>query len=608
MKGSRGSIKWKLMLLYAVLVVIVIIVIGIYMIGKIRRNLYQSRYQEMQYTAGRISDTVELAYGAGKQDLTEVFTKVVTGILTESGNREGLLLYLLSPQGEMLYSREGSLSPADLSSRTILGAVNGQESAELYVHEAVYDEETRIVGDYALPVFRGSEIWYILMLRQSLSDIQGTIRSNALIILMASLIAIAISSLLAYLLAVGIAHPLERLTRRTQEMARGNLDAAEEMTEKSGSSDEIEELETNFSYMAGELKRMLSEASSEKNKLETIFHHMADGLMVFDYDGKVAQCNPAATELIGKGIHGLSFGDIFPEESFEDFLHAPEGRIRQRTLELDGQSIRAEFAAYANEAGEAEGLIVVLQDVTEQHHVEEMQREFVANVSHELRTPITTVKSYVETILEGEIREEETLTGFLQVIDQESDRMTALIAELLELSRIDNRQVQLAMKRENLTEVLADCVRRYRIHADKKHQQLIMGADCPALPVRCDRARMEQVIGNILINAINYSADGAVITAWSTLNPEVHEGALHIQDTGMGIPYKEQRRIFERFYRIDKARSRSSGGTGLGLAIAKEMMEMHHGRIELDSVPGKGSTFHLILPLMDGEEAEDEEI
>ena len=250
---------------------------------------------------------------------------------------------------------------------------------------------------------------------------------------------------------------------------------------------------------------------------------------------------------------------------------------------------------------------MVLQDVTEQRRAEQMQREFVANVSHELRTPITTVKSYVETILDGNVREEEMLVAFLNVINKESDRMTSLIGELLELSRIDNRQVQLRMEEVDLTDLLTDCVRRYRISAQKKEQTMEMLPAGPSLLVECDRSRIEQVLRNILMNAVNYSPEGAHITAWSSLDAERQEGILHIKDTGMGIPYKEQKRIFERFYRIDKARSRISGGTGLGLAIAKEMMEMHHGRIELDSIPGKGSTFHLIFPLSIREEIDEEE-
>lgn len=607
MKKALGSIKWKLVLLYAVLVVCVILVSGIYIIGNIQQNLYKSRYQEMKYTAGRITDTVDLAYTSSDQDLTEVFSKVVTGLLTEGGNEEGMRLYLLDESGALLYSRGEAIGAADLASRTVMGAAAGRESEELYVHQITENGIPRSVGDYAVPVMRGGALWYILFLRQPVADIELTMQNNTVIIVMASLLAIAVSALLAYFLASGISRPIQRLTRRTQELAKGNLEAAEELPPISGSADEIEELESNFSHMAEELSRMLSETSSEKNKLATIFHYMADGLVVYDVDGYVVQCNPAALELMGKGVQTERFGEAFPDEHFATLLYGQDGLIAQRMLELDDHYVKAEFAAYSDEDGAAEGLIVVLQDVTEQRRAEEMQREFVANVSHELRTPVTTVKSYVETILEGNIREEETLIPFLSVVNKESDRMASLITELLELSRIDSRQVRLRLEEVNVTELLSDCVRRYRIHADKKEQTMEMRPDCPQLSVQCDRSRIEQVLRNILMNAVVYSPPGAAITAWSSLDPKRREGALHIADTGMGIPYKEQKRIFERFYRVDKARSRSSGGTGLGLAIAKEIMEMHQGRIELDSIPGKGSTFHLIFKLPPQEETDDED-
>ncbi|MBQ7916531.1 MAG: HAMP domain-containing protein [Firmicutes bacterium] len=607
MKKTVGSIKWKLVLIYAVLVVCVILVIGIYIIGNIRQNLYRSRYQEMKYTAGRITDTMDLAYSSNEQNLAEVFSTVVTSLLTEGGNEEGLLMYLLDGEGELIYSRSGSISSVDKSSRTVLGAVAGKESEELYVHQIIENDVERSVGDYAVPVMRDGKVWYILLLRQSVTDIEENMVNNTMIIMMASLLAIGVSAFFAYFLAAGIARPIQRLTSKTKEMAKGDLEAVDEMPTISRSSDEIEELESNFGHMARELSRILSETSSEKNKLATIFDHMADGLVVYGMDGFIVQCNPAALELMGEEIEDEHFSQTFPEEHFAALLYSQEGTIAQRTLMRDDHTVRAEFAAYSNEAGASEGLIVVLQDVTEQHRAEEMQREFVANVSHELRTPITTVKSYVETILDGNIREEETLVPFLNVINKESDRMTALITELLELSRIDNRQVQLRMEVMNLTELLSDCVRRYRIHADKKQQTMEMKPDCPQVWALCDRSRIEQVLRNIIINAVIYSPEQAAITMWTTVDLKHNEGILHVKDTGMGIPHKEQKRVFERFYRIDKARSRSSGGTGLGLAIAKEMMEMHGGRIELDSTVGQGSIFHLVFPLTEREEMDEEE-
>ena len=603
---SRGSIKWKLMLLYAVLVVFVIAMIGTVIIGNIQRSLYSTRYSEMQYTAGRLADTVEIFYTDEEKTLTSVFTQVVSGVLTERGTGSGLLLYLLAPDRQLLYSRSGAPSASDLSSRTVLAAASGKESESLYVHNVVFtDGAERTVGDYAKPVYRNGQLWYILFLRLDMSDVQQTMHSNVMTVIMASLIAIAVTAFFAYLLAAGIARPIEKLTEQTQKMASGdlesisgNLETVSTETGKRGpAEDEIQELEKNFGIMASELARMFSEAGSEKSKLEAVFQHMADGLVVFDPEGNVEQCNEEAVGLAGAGIHNQTFRDIFPREDFNEILSSTVNRTETRMLTFSERLVRAVFASYRGEKDEPDGLIAVLQDVTEQQRAEEMQRDFVANVSHELRTPITTIKSYVETMLDGAVEDPEMGTQFLKVIDHESDRMTALITDLLELSRLDNRQVQLNLESMNFTDLLTDGIRRYSVIAAQKNQTLVMRPDCPRLPVLCDRSRMEQVVGNILANAINYSPEDTQITVWSSKDAARHEAVLHIQDKGVGIPYKEQKRVFERFYRIDKARSRSSGGTGLGLAIAKEMIELHKGRIELDSTPGKGSTFQVILPL-----------
>lgn len=218
-----------------------------------------------------------------------------------------------------------------------------------------------------------------------------------------------------------------------------------------------------------------------------------------------------------------------------------------------------------------------------------MQREFVANVSHELRTPVTTVKSYVETILEGNIREEETLIPFLTVINKESDRMTSLITELLELSRIDSRQVRLRMEDVNLTELLSDCVRRYRIHADKKEQTMEMRANGPAVNVKCDRARIEQVIRNLLMNAVVYSPPGASITVWSSLDPEKGEGALHIADTGMGIAYKEQKRILNDFTEWIKPGPVHLAGPGWGWQLRKKLWKCTRDGLNWTASLGKAA-------------------
>mgnify|MGYP002529654468 CR=1 FL=1 len=503
-------------------------------------------------------------------------------------------MYLLGADGELLYSRGEEMRTADRSSRAVLGAVSGQESQSLYVHQVEEDGEYKSVGDYAVPVFRDGEIWYIVLLRQSVTDIEETMQNNVMIILMASLLAIAVSAILAYILAAGIARPIQRLNRRTKELATGNLDAADDLPKHTGSADEIEELENNFGHMAQELSRILSETSSEKNKLETIFHYMADGLVVYDVNGYVVQCNPAALELMGKGIRNESFGEAFPKEHFAALLYSPSGTIAERMLELDGHAVRAEFAAYGNKDGASEGLIVVLQDVTEQRRAEAMQREFVANVSHELRTPITSVRSYAETLVETPGLPAETSVKFLNVILNESDRMTHIVDDLLTLSRFDSGYSQLNLTTFPFADVLEDSYQAIRIEAQRHDHTLILEGEQVLPTVRADRERVLQVIMNILSNAIKYTPVGSVIQI--SAYRKDHQVVVEVADNGPGIPDRAKAQVFEMFYTGQSRIADSHRSLGLGLPLCRAILTAHGGTLTLrDNIPN-GSVFSFALP------------
>ena len=242
-----------------------------------------------------------------------------------------------------------------------------------------------------------------------------------------------------------------------------------------------------------------------------------------------------------------------------------------------------------NGRGESEGVVVVMQDVTTQQKLDQMRKEFVANVSHELRTPLTTVKSYTETLIDGAIDDREIAIQFLSVMEKEADRMTTLVQDLLELSRIDNKQMQLDMRPLDLKEIVKETIEAQKIHIEKKGHRIIYEADeAMTYNMIGDSARIRQILHNILSNAIKYSIDPGTIHVKLYKNPNII--TLQVKDTGIGIAKPDLERIFERFFRVDKARSRSQGGTGLGLSIVKEMVELHHGKISITSKPGKGTT------------------
>ena len=253
-----------------------------------------------------------------------------------------------------------------------------------------------------------------------------------------------------------------------------------------------------------------------------------------------------------------------------------------------------QFDEYLNAKGEPDGLVVVIQDVTKQQKLDQMRKEFVANVSHELRTPLTTVKIYTETLIDGAIEDKENAMHFLSVMEKEADRMTALVQDLLELSRIDNKQIQLKFVLIELKDIIDEVVEAQQVHIKNKGHKLEINYDTKmSYFIKGDVFRIRQVLHNILSNAIKYTVEEGKITI--SMYKEDKQIIISVQDTGMGIPEEDLGRIFERFYRVDKARSRKLGGTGLGLSIARELMNLHGGDISITSKVGEGTKVNLIF-------------
>jgi two-component system sensor histidine kinase VicK len=259
------------------------------------------------------------------------------------------------------------------------------------------------------------------------------------------------------------------------------------------------------------------------------------------------------------------------------------------------KSIKVYFAVFTGETRKPEGVIAVLQDITEQQRLEEMRKEFVANVSHELRTPLTSIKSYSETLLDGALDDRETAEQFLAVINTEADRMTRLIRDLLQLSRLDNQQTQWNFEKMSLVELIKNTVERMKIEVDSRRQNIECFVVNEVPEIEGDYGRLEQVAFNIIGNAVKYTPEGGNITVYvGRMRNGVY---FKVADTGIGIPEENIDRIFERFYRVDKARSREMGGTGLGLSIAKEIVEAHNGTINIKSKVGVGTEVTVRLPV-----------
>ncbi|WP_312093747.1 ATP-binding protein, partial [Aminipila sp.] len=389
------------------------------------------------------------------------------------------------------------------------------------------------------------------------------------------------------------------VTRKAEQMAQG--DFSQEVCVKS--NDEIGRLADMFNLLRTQLDMTLFEMSSEKNKMETILKHMADGLIAVNLEGQIIHANPAAIRMLKvtpEEMDSQSYNTLIKQLNEELSLERLMEKCREGELsdvfEKSGCTYSIRFDWFKDEDGNDVGIIILLQDITQRQKLENMQMDFVANVSHELKTPLTTIKSYTETLLDGYVEEPETVNEFLEIIDNETDRMNRLVKDLLQLSRLDNNQEIFSRKEGNLISLLKAAVKKIELTAASKSQHLnCLFNEEERIPVDMDKDRIEQVILNVISNAIKYTGEGGRIDI-DALKME-KKAVVTVTDNGIGIPETEQSRVFERFFRVDKARSRALGGTGLGLAISKQIVEGHQGTIELQSKEGKGTKVIITLPL-----------
>ena len=447
------------------------------------------------------------------------------------------------------------------------------------------------IMDLAVPIQGGSEDYIVYVLDNK--DTVNALTSRLFSIILQSLVlGLGICVVLAFLLAQILIPPIRALTTGTRQVAAGEFSQSLDVT----SRDEIGMLTRNFNHMSQVLQSTISQVENERNKLSTLFLHMTDGVVAFGPTGQVIHHNPAASRMLSRSLSGEdSFDGIFGQEaSFEKLLTLKRSeylecqkRVGDRELEL----FMAPFSADKTGGG----VMVVIHDVTEQRKSEQTRREFVANVSHELRTPLTNVKSYAETLLDaGDDLPPELKKNFLSVIVSEADRMTRIVKDLLTLTKFDYGKMEMNITRFPFAEAVKNV--HQAVALDAKNHRHTLTLTCPAdLPaIHGDRERIEQVIMNIVSNAIKYTADGGQIDI--TAGTRGDQVFVNVTDNGIGIPEKDLPRLFERFYRVDKARSRESGGTGLGLSIAKEILTQHQGDIQIESVYGQGTSVTITLP------------
>ncbi|MDD5938769.1 MAG: ATP-binding protein [Clostridiales bacterium] len=446
--------------------------------------------------------------------------------------------------------------------------------------------------DVAIPVERGG-VEYVIYIKDNKQTVQNLNSELITLILESLAFGLAISVLLSFLLSKTLITPIERLTEGAEEVAAGDFSHKLHVE----SRDEIGVLTATFNSMAEQLQNTIQEVENERNKLGTLFLHMTDGVVAFDRRGELIQSNPAAEEMLGRSLpiggevdYETLFGDISPLDAV---LEPGQKGYLEASREQGGRSLELLLAPFDKD--HQAGVLVVIHDVTEQHKTEEMRKEFVANVSHELRTPLTNIHSYAETLVDnaGDLPPD-TEKNFLNVILSESDRMAHIVQDLLTLSRFDSGRSELNLTAFSFSEAIESMVNANRMEARRHGHTLTVSLE-PGLPdIVGDRERLTQVMMNVVSNSIKYTPDGGRIEV-SAGRMGTDKVWLEVADNGIGIPEQDRGRIFERFYRVDKARSRESGGTGLGLSIAKEIVDRHQGEIKIVDRDTPGLTIRVEL-------------
>lgn len=583
------SLHMKLVLVLVILVISTMAVVGTFLLNSITTRDTEDFITQMNtvFTPEFILTLERSAEGGDVSDVRQI----IEAYSAQLGIDEHRMFFILDGEsGKYLAGSDDNRGENIRLSSNMLAAMQGNVGQTI--------DRLSETFDVAIPLKNSKDkTVYIIGVSDDKTELE-TLNWNLLTILIRAIFfALVVALLLSFLLSKTITNPVERLRDQATKIAAGEFGERAEVS----STDEIGALTETFNEMADALENTLIEVDKERNKLDTLFQHMADGVVAFGSDGKLLHKNPAAEDMLGRQLgEELSYADIFPNISFRHEDLSSDGKFMEVDYIAGSRVLKIYLAPIIVGEG-TQGIMAVLHDITAQQKLEESRREFVANVSHELRTPLTNIKGYTETLIDGgDMLDAETRKTFLDVVYNESDRMSRIVKDLLTLSRLDSDRMEMNMAKMDIVVSARSALQSMKLEAE--NQQISLLCEFPeSLPeIMGDKERLEQVILNLISNAVKYNRTGGSVT----VSGGTEEGNVFIRvsDTGLGIPQEDMGRLFERFYRVDKARSRQRGGTGLGLAISKEIAETHGGTIKAESVYGSGSTFTLFLPIAEEED------
>jgi two-component system phosphate regulon sensor histidine kinase PhoR len=500
---------------------------------------------------------------------------------------------IVDTEGEVLADSmydESQLGPHN-SRPEIFQALQGGTGVSIRYSDTEGQQMVYVALPFATPDMQG-----VVRLARSLEEVEAVHYHVLLLILLAIVLIGVIAGIISTHLAANLTRPLRELTSAVEEIARGDLNKRISYW----SDDELGMLASAVNNMASEMDKTLTEISAVNDRMELVLKNTVNGIIMVDLEARITYANPKAAKLLAMGNQYQGKKHVEVINNY-DLLQAID-EVRRML-----QPVRKEIQIYTPAQKQIEanvlplckdlpqklgGVLVVLNDITELKRLEQVRRDFVANVSHELKTPVASISGFAETLMNESEHNSPNVREFSQIIYHEAVRLTRLINRLLDLSRLESGKSGLNIRNVDMVRLIEDAVEL--VERDSGASEINIIKPAGQVLVECDRELIVQVLFNLLDNALTYSPEGEAITI--VLKEESDRVRVEVIDRGEGIPEKEAARIFERFYRVDKARSRKTGGTGLGLSIVKHLVENHNGNTGVDSTPGQGSTFYFLIP------------
>lgn len=584
------SLYFKFILVFVVFMIIVMTVVGTILLNSVFSFYTNDFLSQMdQIFEGEL--TTELTRALDDEHFAEEQKGILAAYSSSLGIDDYRNYYVLDEDGNIL-------SGSSLSNTVLRKTAN--MVAAMAGRKGNGSQGDGNATDYAVSLTNGERrcIIYIQDTQEEMHDLCWQLIT---IVLQAVLLGIVIAIILSFFLAKAIASPIQNLTEGALMIASGNMEHEIEVR----SRDEIGTLTNSFNHMGRVLKHTLEEVSGERQKLETVFSYLKDAVIAFADDGKVLNINKSAIELFGENYSEdftldrmLSLLDVAYAGSYVRALTADSSYVL-RDVEYHNRvmDINFGFLRYMENNTMHNGAITVMHDITSRYELDKAQREFVANVSHELRTPLTGIKGASETILLNPDMPREFRENFLNITITESDRMLHIINDLLTLSRFDNNRIRWSVTTFDLAQSMRRVCEILQTEAIAHGHSLTYECDSNLPLITGDRERLEQVIINIASNAVKYTPENGRIEMRAACYGD-DRVRITVRDNGIGIPSEDIPHLFERFYRVEKSRTSETGGTGLGLSIAKEIIDAHGGRINVQSKVGRGTLFTIILPIV----------